>query len=393
MKKSTSLTALFLLFLVLSVANDAFAGCKLPTSWSQKDSCLFYKFEGSNPLDSAGKPYTDGCLKYTWDFGDSSVAKGRIVNHTYPTTGTYKVCLRIQDTCRGCDTTICKTISVSCSSSSSGCKFPEGWTQRDSCAFFAFEGKNPLDSAGKPYTDTCLKYIWSFGDSTVATGRIVTHTYSKNGTYSVCLRIKNACRGCDTLICKTVSVSCLSGGSRTCYLPDGWSSTSDSCSNRTFEGWHPVDSTGKPYVDTCLSYLWSFGDSSVAKGRVVKHHFAKVGSYKVCLTVVNNCNGCDTTICGIIAIPCFSPAATNIQSVSAVFVPLQIFPNPAQNAFSLRAAGPQQYRIIDAFGRELMSGQFNDLITLSTASLSSGVYTVQCIGTEGRQTVRLLISR
>lgn len=364
--------------------------CKLPTGWSSRDSCPVYQFEGNNPLDSSGKPFSDPCLKYSWNFGDGYTANGRMATHTYTKGGTYTVCMKVRDTCKGCDTTICKTISVTCLA---GCKLPKNWSFKDSCTKLSFEGSNPLDSAGKPYTDSCLQYNWSFGDSSTAIGRLATHTYATTGTYIVCLKITDKCRGCDTTICKSVTVTCIGSGSRACNFPTGWSSTSDSCSNRTFEGWYPRDAASKPYIDTCQAYLWSFGDSSVAKGRVVAHHFKKIGTYNVCLTIVDLCNGCDTTICGTIAIPCFSPAATNIQSFTANAKDLRVYPNPAQNQFTLVAEGQQQYRVWDAFGKEIARGQFTDSATVPSGDWSTGIYTIQCIGADGASTTRLLISR
>lgn len=376
----------------ISVSCFSTTKCKLPTGWSQRDSCPFVRFEGNNPLDSSGKAYSDPCLSYAWSFGDGTKASGRNASHTYARGGTFTVCLTISDTCKGCDTTICKTVTVSCLAA---CKLPSGWSFKDSCGYLGFEGKNPVDASGKPYTDTCLQYSWSFGDSSIASGRLAAHTYKKTGIYTVCLYIKDLCKGCDTTICKSITISCLGGGSsgKACNFPTGWSSTSDSCSNRTFEGWNPRDASGKPYIDTCQSYLWSFGDSSVAKGRIVNHHFKTTGTYTVCLTIIDNCNGCDTSICGSIAIPCFSPALTNIKSVSAETTTMSVFPNPANSSFRIRAAGPQQYRLFDACGRELMNGQFTETTEVPASELSSGMYLIQCIGNEGVQHARVLISR
>ncbi|GAA4449062.1 PKD domain-containing protein [Rurimicrobium arvi] len=365
--------------------------CKMPRGWSQIDSCPFYHFEGNNPLDSSGKPYTNPCLKYTWNFGDGYTASGRIASHTYSTGGTYNVCMTVLDTCKGCDTIICKKVYVSCISS--GCTLPVGWSSSDSCGHFSFEGKNPVDSSGKPYTDSCLQYTWTFGDGTSGTGRLITHTYTATGTYIVCLKVKNLCFGCDTTICKKVSVTCVSAP-KACNLPDGWSSKSDSCSNWTFEGHRPLDASGKPYTDSCLVYLWSFGDSSVATGRVVSHHYATVGKYTVCLRIIDTCRGCDTMICNSVGIPCYSPAlTTDIQSVSGEASTLSVFPNPANGNFTIRSAGRQQYRVFDAFGRMVMSGQFTDRISLSASELSTGVYSVQCISNDQVQQTRLVITR
>ena len=65
-----------------------------------------FKFKGyaiHNPNDPV--------IGYPWTFGDGTGAIGREVTHTYNHAGTYEVCLYIK-TERGCETRICKKITV-----------------------------------------------------------------------------------------------------------------------------------------------------------------------------------------------------------------------------------------------------------------------------------------
>jgi PKD repeat protein len=53
----------------------------------------------------------DEALSYRWTFGDGTTAFGREVTHTYAHGGNYEVCLYIR-TRLGCETRICKTITI-----------------------------------------------------------------------------------------------------------------------------------------------------------------------------------------------------------------------------------------------------------------------------------------
>ncbi|KAA0004303.1 MAG: PKD domain-containing protein, partial [Thermoplasmata archaeon] len=50
-------------------------------------------------------------VNYTWDFGDGSIAYGRVVTHAYKSEGIYRVCLRVVDN-KSMNSTICKNITV-----------------------------------------------------------------------------------------------------------------------------------------------------------------------------------------------------------------------------------------------------------------------------------------
>ncbi len=50
-------------------------------------------------------------VNYTWDFGDGSIAYGKVVTHAYHSEGIYTVCLKIVDN-RSMNSTICKNITV-----------------------------------------------------------------------------------------------------------------------------------------------------------------------------------------------------------------------------------------------------------------------------------------
>ncbi|MDX1351068.1 MAG: PKD domain-containing protein, partial [Putridiphycobacter sp.] len=64
------------------------------------------------------------------------------------------------------------------------------------------------DSSTSSNPAAVLTYTWDFGDSTTGTGTILTHTYTGNGPYLLCLTIDDGL-GCTDTYCDTVSVDSL----------------------------------------------------------------------------------------------------------------------------------------------------------------------------------------
>ncbi|MBL7713350.1 MAG: PKD domain-containing protein [Chitinophagaceae bacterium] len=352
----------------------------MPGAWLQTDSCSSIYFDGNNPTHPRTGPYEDPCLIYTWNFGDGSTAKGKNVRHEYATKGTYNVCMNVSDTCRGCDTTICKTITIDCISNCAG--IPKNWTYDDKCATIEYTGGDP-DAAlgmGLKYRDSCLLYSWNFGDGTSGTGRLASHTYTSNGSYRVSLRIQDTCRGCDTVISKKIKVSC----QNLCGLPDGWRST-DTCGTYTFT------SKTAP-VAGCIVYTWDFGDGSTGSGSSIRYSYTKTGKYTVCLNLSDPCTGCDTTHCQLIEVLCVR-SGLSLQDPGDNTAEPQLFPNPASGSFMLLSPGENSYKIVDAYGRTVSSGQFTNKTTLSGEGLSSGLYLVYIRNKQQSSILKLLLSK
>ena len=61
-------------------------------SFTQNCTALVCEFDGSGSSDSDGS-----IVSYSWDFGDSNVASGAIVSHTYAANGTYYATLTVTD--------------------------------------------------------------------------------------------------------------------------------------------------------------------------------------------------------------------------------------------------------------------------------------------------------
>jgi len=134
-------------------------------------------------FDATTSEDSDGSIQsYAWDFGDGSMASGVIVTHTYNNGGMYNVKLTVTDNEGNTDSKT-KEIEVNVIGL---------------VASFMYTPLAPLidqpvkfdASSSEPSTEI-ISYDWNFGDNSTASGKIVNHTYSSAGTYTVTLTVTN----------------------------------------------------------------------------------------------------------------------------------------------------------------------------------------------------------
>ncbi len=206
---------------------------------------------------------------WLWTFGDGNTSSSQNPNHTYATTGTYQVCLTVQDSC-GVDSS-CQMVAITC-------PLPvPAWTNSTNNLTVTFTNF----SSGSPTT-----YLWLFGDGNTSSQLSPVHTYATIQTYTVCLIVGNAC-GSDTL-CKPVPTGCTTPGTAFTYTSSGLSMTFTDASTQTPGTW-----------------LWDFGDGNTSALQNPGHSYTNQGSYTVCLTATNAC-GSDS-VCQIVSIVCPQP--------------------------------------------------------------------------------------
>lgn len=129
---------------------------------------------------------------YSWDFGDSNTGNGFFTTHQYTASGTYTVCLTVNDSSNGCSSTFCDTVNivlpVSC---------PPTFTANGLNGIYVF--------TASPFSIQNT-YSWDFGDSSpLGNGFVANHTYAASGTYTVCLTMTTP-SGCTGTFCDTVTV-------------------------------------------------------------------------------------------------------------------------------------------------------------------------------------------
>ena len=136
-----------------------------------------------------------------------------------------------------------------------------------------------FDGSGSNDDGAIVNYLWNFGDGKQSTGKVVTHVYSKRGTFQASLTVTDnentsgqATRILDVFNSKLpvaqFSVSPSSGTTATSFLLDASPSR---------------DPDGQ-----IVRYSWSFGDGSGGNGVVQRHQFGRTGTLLVNLTVTDD---------------------------------------------------------------------------------------------------------
>jgi hypothetical protein len=120
-----------------------------------------------------------------WDFDDGTrdTTSAANVNHTFPTSGTYNVCVDVFGTCVSTSDQYCEDVVIECD---------------PPVATFATIGNELVVSLNADDTDID-DIVWDFGDGETDSNNTFTlfHTYPAKGIYTICMYAFNDC-GVDT---------------------------------------------------------------------------------------------------------------------------------------------------------------------------------------------------
>jgi len=207
--------------------------------------------------------YGYGASTYSWDFGDGNTGSGQNTTHTYSTDGNYYVCLfAFNPNGVLCDT-VCYNVWVA-GCSTSGCQADFGIS--DSTCTVELYG---VGASG---------YSWDFGDGTSGTGQNTVHTYSNDGTYTVCLYALNANgQTCDTVCHNVYVTNCGNPCTLTLYdtiIPPSCYNSCDGIAEIYVSGGSP------PYT-----FLWSNGMTGSYSNTLC------CGTYIISVTDSQGCTG------------------------------------------------------------------------------------------------------
>ncbi|MCM8783484.1 MAG: PKD domain-containing protein [Candidatus Omnitrophica bacterium] len=137
-------------------------------------------------LDGSKSRDPDGdTLTYRWDFGDGESATGARVTHVYKKGGTYTARLTVDDGKGSRCSLDTDTVNISLKKA----PLADAGPNLVCCVGVEniFDASNSYDPDGD-----ALSYSWDFGDGDKAEGIKVKHTYTKSGTYTVTLTVKDS---------------------------------------------------------------------------------------------------------------------------------------------------------------------------------------------------------
>ncbi len=144
--------------------------------------------------------------------------------------------------------------------------------------FFAdFDNNYPVASFQPLAVDANLQYTWDFGDGEIAYEPIVTHAFSGQGFYEVCLTLSGGNCG-QTVNCQTVDLN----ECHAAFHTEGNDGTVNF-----------FNTSSGNYTD----WEWSLGNGAELQNTFLEtFDYGEINIYTVCLTVWNN-NGCSSKYC------------------------------------------------------------------------------------------------
>ena len=271
LKTNTQKWRVLAIFLLLVMALPAFtqkaqAACKAKFGFTV--SGLTATFTDSS---TSGGTYTS-----SWSFGDGTSSSTKNPSHKYANKdSTYKVCLIINDSVNKCKTYYCANVTIK----NIGCAVSFTYSVSGLVATF----KNTSASTGK------FSSSWSFGDGSYSTTASPSHTYSKDSTYYVCLKITDSAAKCSATYCTKVTVKSGKGCSP---------SFTYTASGRT------ITFTNTSSANHAFYQIWDFGDKNKTSTKNPVHTYTGTDTvFTVCLTVVDTTAGCSTTVCKTVKVP------------------------------------------------------------------------------------------
>ncbi|MEN6370290.1 MAG: PKD domain-containing protein [Thermotogota bacterium] len=135
-------------------------------------------------------------------------------------------------------------------------------------------------------------YVWSFGDGGSATGALVDHTYTVDGSYEVTLTVIDEAGASDTT---SLTVDAENPVPTAEFSYDPKSNMDGTYIVGAME-WIYFDASPSSDDSGITAYAWDFGDGDTATGVEVKHRYASSGAYNVTLTVTDDDGGASTYV-------------------------------------------------------------------------------------------------
>lgn len=330
--------------------------------------------------DGAAAP-GDSVVWRQWTFGNGAVLRENIANplHVFRQPGTYTICLSIK-TKNGCEDSSCVILSIPPPPAACQAK----WEMETKERWVYLNARPSVVAPG----DSIIKYIWRFGDGTLADGTeaATKHQYEKPGQYEICLVIVTK-RGCESKMCKLVTVP-------------GTAINQPRCEARfavARRDGNKVQFDSKMSValvagDSIVSRRWDFGNGTVLTGNVLSPvtEFPPFGArYNVCLSI-RTAKGCESKFCMVVE----AKQTASPNDSSRVWL-IRHFPNPVQKTlyaviFSPRDNEQVEVAVLDVYGIVKSTIKWvvpkgHSTHAINTGSLLAGPYLLRIRTSQGVQ--------
>lgn len=326
-----------------------------------------------------------------WDFGDGKSSTQINPKHTYSKDGSYTVCLIVSDSLKSCLDSFCKTIDIKTNT----IKCNASWGYGDSGLLVNFYHKAQSSQS--------TQYLWDFGDNNTSTLRNPVHTYSKPGSYTVCLVVGDSLNNCMDTFCQKIKVDSLHN--KKCQA--SFYTAIDSSQKYTL--FLIQNSTG---TSANTTYLWDFGDGTKSNKKKPNHQYKNFGLYNVCLTISDNNQNCSSIYCdsvgmdangkllkldgfNLIVLDEDELSILNPISKNLVF---SIYPNPTTGIFNLNLGDDVQLigdiEIYNINGQKVLSIKAEKNGTeINASALENGSYYMKAKTSKGLANGRIIISQ
>ncbi|WP_217790651.1 PKD domain-containing protein [Pinibacter aurantiacus] len=247
---------------------------------------------GCYPLDVQFRDLTiatdDPITQWEWFFGDGGYSTDHNPLHTYKTTGSFDVTLRVT-TSYGCENAFTRIGFI---------KVPKGVT-----ADFTYNNPGSctppttIQFTNKSTGTGQFTYLWRFGDGGTSSQPNPSHTYETSGDYTVTL-VVNSSQGCVDSIVKQKAVSIGS-------VQADFNAPDSVCAGT------PVQLTNQS-TPPPVSVVWDFGDGTKSTELNPVKTYANPGTYVIQLTSnFGACSGVDRKAIKVLARPKSNFTATD----------------------------------------------------------------------------------
>ncbi len=205
---------------------------------------------------------------YLWDFGDGQRANTKNAKHSYKKAGVYKVSLTVTDTSIAANNTAVDSLLVTINARPVAVAgFDKKVSLLEKVYFDASASSDPDGKIGV--------YLWDFGDGAKASGKKVSHTYNKAGTYQVNLTIKDDSKSSTATATDNLKVVVNAKP-----IAKAKYDFQQNSSLIQFDASKSIDKDGRIGF-----YHWQFGDGLASFDKNPLHAYGNPGIYKVKLTV------------------------------------------------------------------------------------------------------------